>query len=105
MGVETSPHVSARQVVRWALQLYRHGIREVPGLTLEFNPYSAGLGAAYSFAIILQANGHETVGMCGFCQEDLSPMQVNVFCPGTWCCDFVPGCGARQSQPAGRRGV
>ena len=87
MGIETSPHVSARQVVRWALQLYKHGIREIAGLTLEFSPYAA-TASAHSFAIILQTSAGETVAMAGYCQEDLNPLRVNLFCPGTWCADL-----------------
>ena len=88
--VNGSPHVSARTVLRWALQLYRAGIKDAAGMTLEFEPQTSFVtSATLRFGVILRDDHREIVVLCGSCSTDLSgPIQVQYYQPGLWCADL-----------------
>ena len=89
MVVETSPHVSARQVLRWVLLLSRNGVREAAGISLDIRPYPSPLGTSLAFGLNMQVGDSQTVVMHGQCRDDLAgPIQINGYVPGLWTADL-----------------
>jgi hypothetical protein len=89
MGVEMSPHVSARQILKWILPFYRAGTKEVAGVHLDLYPYHTPTGGFLTFMLSLEAGPHAMVVLYGECREDLSgPVQIQGYHPGLWCSDL-----------------
>ena len=88
--VNDSPHVSARTILQWALQLYRAGIKEAAGVQLEFAPEGGFVtSTTMRFGVILHDETREIVVLCGHCSADLSgPIQVQYYQPGLWCTEL-----------------
>jgi len=88
MGVEISPHVSPKQILKWIIPFYRAGTKEVAGVHFDIHPYHTPTGGFLTFMLSLAAGQHEMVVLFGECREDLSgPIVVQGYFPGIWCSD------------------
>jgi hypothetical protein len=90
MIVETSPHVSAKQVVRWVLPFYQSGEREVVGIRLDVHPcYDPSGGSVRVVLSLPVAEGREMIVLHCEGRADLSgPLQINGYVPGLWTADL-----------------
>src|SRR5712691_10027430 len=89
MVVEKSKQVSALQVLRWVLLLYRNGVREAAGISLDIRPYPSPLGTSLAFGLNMQVGDYQTVVMHGQCRDALSgPLQINGYVLGLWTADL-----------------
>jgi hypothetical protein len=87
--VGDSPHVSAKQILRWIIPFYRSGVKEVGGIRLDLHPYQTPMGGFLTFMLSLEAGPHAVVVLHGECREDLAgPIQINGYQPGLWTADL-----------------